>query len=66
MTFVENLVALYNFYFDKIFIYVYGVDPNSPLGTMLVFISILVFFSIASYCDNKVKECDLKISQMKK
>ena len=59
---ISNFATVYNYYFDKFFMFVFGFDPNTPLGTLVVFVSIFVCFGVANICDYIIAKCDEKIA----
>ena len=62
---MQELITMYNYYFDKSFIYVFGIDPNSGEGFLIIVAIIMLCMVIYRYTDRLIENLDKKILAMK-
>ena len=62
---MQELITMYNYYFDKSFIYVFGIDPNSGEGFLIIVAVIILCMAIYRYTDKLIEKLDKKILVMK-
>ncbi len=62
---MQELITMYNYYFDKSFIYVFGIYLNSGEGFFIIVAVIILCMVIYRYTDKLIEKLDKKILVMK-